>query len=375
MTKKIMREFRIDEISVVDRPAQKGAKMTIMKRQDPALDTIAKYYGEAQQGKDFKTLLDENENRKKIWEAREEIYPLIDALTTSVNSILADETVQDKMSRVEQNVSDFLVALRDKLPDVEEELTKFFEDLNAEYLGNVNKQRENNMPDNTKTVEELTATLADVTKSLEEMTEKLEKAEAARVEAETMAKMSDDERAYIAKMSDKDKADLMAMSEADRKKKMDGMKKNDETVTVEGKVIAKSAVGDETFALYKRMADAEARIAKAEEKAEMAAFEKRAADEYANLPGTDAEKAAILKAVASLGDEVAGNIETILKAANEANAEAFKTIGKNGSADDNSAEAKLEKRAKEIAKAENISEAKAYVKALEENPELYGEVE
>jgi len=38
--KRIMRSFRLSEISVVDHPAQKGAKMTIMKRAAPALSRL-----------------------------------------------------------------------------------------------------------------------------------------------------------------------------------------------------------------------------------------------------------------------------------------------------------------------------------------------
>jgi hypothetical protein len=34
MAKRIMRKFKIDHISAVDRPAQEGAIMTLMKRDD-----------------------------------------------------------------------------------------------------------------------------------------------------------------------------------------------------------------------------------------------------------------------------------------------------------------------------------------------------
>lgn len=42
MSKKIMREFIMEEISSVDRPAQKGARMTIMKRDNVTPDNINK---------------------------------------------------------------------------------------------------------------------------------------------------------------------------------------------------------------------------------------------------------------------------------------------------------------------------------------------
>lgn len=282
MTKRILKEFQINEISVVDRPAQKGAKMTIMKR---------------------------------------------------------DET--------------------------------------AEFLGkNINS--EDNMSEKTKTVEELTANLETVTKSVTELTEKLAKAEAEREEAVKISKMSDSEKTFMEKMDGKDKKDFMDMSPEDRKKKMDGMKKNDETVTVEGQTISKSEVGDAQFAIFKaqaeKIAKAEDRIAKAEETAALAILEKRASDEFGNLPGTDAEKAVMLKALSTLDKSVSENIETILKAANEANAGAFENIGKKNGTVEDTVEAKIEKRAKEIAAEKGVTYEKGYTLALDEDPTLYAEV-
>lgn len=274
MSKRIMREFRIDEISSVDRPAQKGAKMTIMKREAENLD--------------------------------------------------------------------------------------------------INK--EDNMTNKVeKTVEELSADLANVTKSRDETKAALEK-------AEKLAGMSDAEKTYLEKMcaDDKAKKEFMDMSSDERKAKMTAAKKNDETVVISGQTISKSEVGEGAFAIMKAQAEAiastEARIAKAEKAAAFAQFTKRAADELGNLPGTDVEKAEILEAVAALDDKIAKRLDAILKAANDAQKEAFEKKGVNKSVSEDSAEGKLEKRAKEIAKDEKISFEKAYVKALDENPALYAEI-
>lgn len=366
-----LRKLKLGELSLVDKGANQHAAVTIFKRAtDPLAETIAKFYGEEKpvKAKDFSELLASNESREKLWEVREELYPLFNALQDSVNTILSDDsvTMAEKMPRIERNVSDFLVAVRDKMPDVEEELMKFFNELTAEALGTIAKTEESQMA-NTKTVEDVTKTLDETTAKLAEVTAKLEKAEA-------LAKMSDGEKAYMAKMSEDEKAAFMAMSPADRAKKMEGVKKNDETITVGGETVSKSAVGDEQFAVLKRLATAETEIAKVREEAEIARLEKRAADEFANLPGTDTEKARVLKAIGALGEAEKASLEVVMKIANEANAKAFETVGKKAGEVENSPEAKLEKRAREIAADRKVSFEKGYVIALEEDPTLYNEV-
>lgn len=270
--KKIMREFKMDEISSVDNPAQKGARMTIMKRD-------AEETGET---------LPDNETKEKT-----------------------------KMT--------------------------------------------------AKTVEELTAEIAKVAKALED-----EKAKVAKADA--IAKMNDAEKAHFNKMDETAKTTWLSKTETDRTKIMTDLAKADETLVVGGETISKRAVGDVQFAMFKRLSDAETRIAKAEEAAALATFEKRASVEFANLPGTDVEKAVILKAVSGLDEAVAKNIETLLKAANDANKAAFEKKGVNKGLAEDSPEGKLEKAAKEFRKADpKLTEAQAYVKALEANPELYNE--
>ena len=192
--KRIMREFRIDEISAVDKPAQKGARMTIMKRDDTAtVEAITKYYyGEEAKSTSFVDALKVTENNKRMWEMREEMTPLLDALNRAVNSTLADTelTMDAKRSRIEESAAAFVDELRTRLPDMEEEVAKAF---TAEALGKTEAAiEENHMADETKA--------EDVIKALEA---KLAKAEA-------LAKMSDAEKAYAEKLDDKAKADFMA---------------------------------------------------------------------------------------------------------------------------------------------------------------------
>jgi len=349
MKKKILKDFELTEISGVDRPAQPTAKMTIMKRaDDPAAEFITKYYYDNPEVKDFKAILENNKKQKKIWEAREDLYPLLNALSDSVSAIAAnlDYSNQERQSKIQLSVNDFMEAVRDVLPDIEEELQKMFEGFYQAGSSGIN-------PDGEKMSEDVTKKLAEIEKSLADKTTELEKA-------------------Y------KDMAEMKAMDE--KKKKEAEMKKNDETIEVSGQTISKSAVGDATFAVFKSQAEsiakAEERIAKAEEAAELALLEKRAATEFAHVPGTAADHAKVLKAIKAMPEDVAKQVEAIMKVAEETNAKAFETVGVSKvSAEVRSAEEKLEKVAEEIRKsAPTMTKEQAIVKAYEMNPELVKEL-
>ena len=203
------------------------------------------------------------------------------------------------------------------------------------------------------------------------MSEKYESVVAKNEELTKFAALSDDEKTFVAKMTPEEKKKFMDASAEEKKKQMDGVKKSDETLTVGGETISKSAVGDAQFAVFKRLAAAEERIAKAEEAAEMARLEKRAADEFKHLPGTPAAIAKMLKAVGSMSADVAKSLEAVMKAA-DANAEgAFKKNGALGGKVDDTADAQIEKFATDIMARDKIGKTAAIAKAWEEHPELY----
>ena len=278
MTKKIMQEFRIDEISFVDRPAQKGAKMTIMKRDDKE----------------------------------------------------------------------------------------------AEDIGKIQKEQ----PMTTKTVD-----IEALNKSLEDANASIKKMEGELAKAKVDASRSDDEKSFVAKMSDEDKEAFDAMSDKDKKKKMGDVKKDDETLVIKGTEIRKSEVGAAEFAIFKSLSeDAEksaTEITKARKETAFVKFEKRAADEMANLPGKDVEKANLLEAVfeAEFGTEVMATLDAIFKSANDTNEGAFKTIGKFVGEVDSDTKSKIDKATDEIMKRDSIDKIAAIAKAWSENPKLYAEME
>lgn len=361
MAKRITK-LTLTEISSVDNPAQPHATMSIMKRHDPLSETIKKYYGDSIASnniKDFRELLNIEEKNKKLWEAREELYPIMDAFRQTVNNIVVDAnlSVDAKMAQIESNVTNFVAAVREKVPDVEEELTKLFKD--AGFSSTTPTDNTENKPVSDENVTKV----AELEKSVAELTTKL-------AEAEAISKMTDAEKEYVSALSDKEKIAWTNMDADQRSKRMASMKKNDETVEVDGQTISKALVGDAQFGLYKRMAETEARVAKAEGEVEMANLRKRADDEFGKVVGTADEKAGLLKALKVAGPEVEAYGLKVLKAANEV--EAFVTIGK----------VKVEKVdtlkkrndvIAEIAKRDNIPEHRAMAQAAAEHPDLFAQ--
>lgn len=326
----------IDEVAFCKKGMNQHAKITLFKAAPSAAVTISKYYSSyspPQEAMDFKQVLDANEKHKKLYNAREELYPIFEALSASIASIITDTSLSDstRSTKIDESVNNFLSAVKGVIPDVDEELQKMFEDISAGVLSG-------NNPDGDKMSEEVTKKLEAVEKALAEKTALLEKAE-------------------------KDIADMKAADE--KKKKDEELSKSDETLVVEGQKISKAAVGESQFAVFKAMNE---KLAKAENDAHLARLEKRAQDEFAHLPGTDAEKAAVLKAVGGLDEASKAYVESVLKSAEEKNSVAFKEIGVKKAVEGDAA--KMAK-VNEIAKRDNISMSKAMEKAAAEAPELF----
>lgn len=374
MERYILDDINLNEISAVDDPAQPTAKATIFKRsgQISLQKAIAKAYYEPNGDiKDFSLQLQINEDQKKLWQARDKLYPLFDALNSTIGNIVADSflSVDQKKERIEQNSKSFADAVMSEIPDISIDLVKFFIDAGTSGE-NTNPEEESMTPEEIekKVSEAVTAKETELTKAFDE---KLD--EAVKLAFETMFAFDGDELELFKAKSKEDQDELMKLTPEERKKKLKDEKATDEVVKFEGKEIAKSAVGDATFALYKRLEAMDVEVAKAKEAEEFAKLEKRASEEFANLPGTDFEKASILKAVNSLDAEVKKNLEAILKAANEGHKEAFLKKGSDKAIDlDDIAvkKAALDSKVSEIMKARDVTKTKAFEIVAVENPEL-----
>lgn len=219
-----------------------------------------------------------------------------------------------------------------------------------------------------KVADAVEANTTELTKSFDE---KL--AEAINAAYDTMFALDSDEHSVLKAKTKEEQDELMKLTPEERKKKLKAEKEADEVVKFEGKEIAKSVVGADTFAIYKKFEAMEAEVAKAKEAETFAKLEKRASEEFGNLPGTDVEKASILKALTSLDAEVAKNLEAILKSANEANAEAFVEKGAKTAVDKDDVVAKkaaFDTKVEDIMKSRSVNKTRAYEIVAAENPEL-----
>lgn len=353
MAKRIMRAFKIDEISGVDRPAQEHAKVTILKRNSaPTLDAerIAKdLYGVMSSSgnppgpRSFADLFAATEECRRQSEVSQELWPYFDALTDSIRSIVADGSSDEagKINAIRQSIDQFTEAVTAAVPDAEAEIEKLFTDpassgvFSAGSPGFTVSKGDSEMTDLEKKVSDLTIQVADLTK-------RAEKADA------DLAKANTDLTAEKAKVADLTKAADIA--------------KNDEVLKVGETEVRKSAVGEASFAFMKAQ---QAEIQKARDEAELATLTKRAGDELGHLPGEPIAKAKVLKAIGGMGEEDRKALDTMLKAGEAAVAKGFSTFGiKPGVTNSDDPVAKLDGLAKARATKDSIPYAKAYDEVL-----------
>ncbi len=305
----IMEDFEIDEISAVDRPAQKHARMTIMKNEDGSADNAEK----------------EGDVTMKT---AEQLQKEVDDLTKKLE-------------------------VATKKAEEASEVAKSFEDLQ-------------------KSVKELEAKLA---KADAEKAEALEKSK----QNEVLARLSEDEKAALESLDKTEAKKFLEMSSADRRKVMKKLEESDEILKVGDRQIRKSAVGVETFEIFKaqqQQIEAAQEVARVEKAArEQAEFTKRAEDELKHFSGEASVKAQILKVVSEVKDEqVRKQFEEMLKAGNGALKSAFERIGhKDGKGDllKKADPTVFEKRVTEIANRDRISKSEAMSKARIEYADDY----
>lgn len=246
---------------------------------------------------------------------------------------------------------------------------------------------------------------------VEELTDALQKAlddqasaQAAKSEAEEMAKaiaeMDEDERAYLKAFpwqkkgkeeeeeeeevpegnGKKKKFPFWKMSREDRQKIIKADKAADETVTLSGRTISKRAVGEDTFEILKsqaaEIAKANASMAKEIEKRETTEFQKRADDEYSHVPGTAEERGNMLRAISKMDEPLRKSFEAALGSAEKLAKAGFDKLGHKGDkpGDESIAkqardfESRLDKVRSDFPK---LSRSEALSKARRENPDLF----
>lgn len=226
--------------------------------------------------------------------------------------------------------------------------------------------------------EQLRKLQEDITKATSDLA--IEKA--ARLQAEAFAKMTDAEKDHCVGMSDDQKKAFMAKSPDDRKTEMNKRAADDELITVAGVTVKKSAVGDGVFAIMKaqqvRIDKADEDIRKAREREERQQLVKRAKEELPNLPGSDEEKADLLKAVEAIPDEKGRKAAMeALKAGSNALRERTGELGHGRPRLITKAAEQLDDLAKDYAEKNKVTHAAAYEAVLKtaKGRELYAQSE
>lgn len=387
-----MREFEIDEISAVDRPAQQGAKMAIMKRdasEEEYPEFAKRWIDPADGAVSVSYVLQQNMEEKKYYEMMERFGPAISAVETSLRSILGDKNLEaaEKLSQTRNAVEEFMAVIRGKVSDGDAAKVAKALGLDVEAEGGSDMSTKDEA-----TVEALTAKVADLTKQLEaakatdagkaaELQTKLDeanksiedmKAELATAKAE--AALSAEEKSFADTLKGDDRKGFLAMSTDDRKKKMNKAASEDETLTIAGHTVKKSEVGATQFSIFKNQAEALAKAEEAAAKAEDARVTtevtKRVEDNLNELPGKVEEKVVALKAISKLDKAAQDTLNAMLEAGNKAMKAAFDTVGSKRERTEKTG-ADFEKRINEIAKRDNIGRVEATQKARREYPEEF----
>jgi len=412
--KNIMREFVINELSAVDRPAQAHARAVIMKRDDggvgkdvgkdydsPAVVALATV-GRKVRAMDFDEVVAEQGSREAAERVQSCVRTKWQALQRAFDSIAADESLApaDKVGAMRDSVGQFLDAVRAESEAIADAITKSLAAVPAlaELLDQVGNEGDEPMTDaEKKQLAEMQKTVASLKAQLEaasaddpakkaaelqdaldkvqielaDLTKKLETSEAEKASALAKAGMSDAEKEYLAGLSGEDKVKFMQASPADRKKMMAKAADADP-------IIYKAADGQEyrgsddprLVAMAKRADEMTKRADEERTARETAELTKRADDFLKAFAGDSAEKVEVLRAIAKMTDEPRKALEKMLEAGGKAIAAAFQTIGR-ASGELSKSAADFNKRVDEIQKRDNCSRVDAMSKARIEDPAAF----
>lgn len=431
--RRIMRKFKISEISPVDRPAQSPALALLMKRQD--LDEVAKAaffdaltavnverdifedlwkYNDALRAS-IKTIFEDPEKYPNPVEAvRESLAEFASAVTTMIEGTI---TVVGKAEKTEGG-KEFPASDYAYVPDPEKPSTwklrltsepgegpdpriigaavaalgegfrgqkvQVPEKDRAAVIARVRAAWKKANPDKTK--EDLPDVLkseeepamdkkTDNTPTVETLTADLAKANARAEKAEALAGLTDVEKAHYNSLPEGDRDAFLKLDADGRKAEVEKAKADDPVIykTLDGTEFRKSD-DPRMITMAKRADEAEKREKAEIEKRETLELTKRAEVELANLPGDVPVKIAVLKAVDSITDEdTRKKANEMLKAHNKAHRPAFAKFGTTQNNDIGDVTGRLDAMAKKYAEDRKVPFAKAYDEVLktDEGKALY----
>lgn len=330
-----MLAFKLNEISAVDRPAQGGAIMSIMKRDNVMKN--AKLTTEVdghQHGIDFYGYECGDTHGSTTYQDEHSHPWLINQLGELVVGVVNGHTHSLGEREIELFKSIAVNGDRDKI---------------AKDKGDSMSGAENKVADLEK---------------------RLEKSQALLEKANLVSKMSDVEKSFMSGLDGDVAEGFLKMSSVERSAEIEKSKSSDP-------VIYKSADGteyhksDESAAnLAKRVDASEAKVAKMAKASEDAVFEKRAGDELSHATGSIESRAAIIKALDGV-DGAPEFIKSANDAAKAAQEESGSSEGSSGDENDGDAYGKYQSEVTKVAKDKSISKSEAEDIVQSNSPELY----
>ena len=421
--KRIMTKFTISEISGVDVPAQAGARLTIMKRHEEGevfkggaaltsnkkghahlifLDSAeqgghtshTKSTGEEfghshpwvinaegnivigqSEGHDHTVLRKRKFSESALQGLVEKGFALsdggypIETVSDFKNSVAAYPLAVDK-----EKVAAHIIKSAKRL-DVEEllpedgldsvPLIKASGEPTASAGGDSAGQKDDNtMTDTKKAADQLAAAL-----------EKVDGLEKQLAQSNDLAKLTDIEKSHYETLDDAQKAEFLKTSSDERKTQITKAQEDDSVIykAEDGSEYRKS--DDPRLVTMAKKSDEDRKVAKAErEKRESLELQKRVTDDIPHLPGDDAVKIAILKAVDGIKDEeLRGKAHQTLKAHDQGLAKAFEQVGHLNKVAEGSPQYQLDELSKAYAKENKVDLALAQSEVLKtsEGQKLY----
>jgi hypothetical protein len=222
-------------------------------------------------------------------------------------------------------------------------------------------------PEDKKTTEELEKSIEEKDLELKKVQEELEVVKA-------VSALTDAEKSHYNTLEDEDKASFLKLDADGRSKVLEKLAAKDSVVYTDDKGTEYKKSDDPRLVQMAKDADADRTLAKTERGArEKVELEKRADTELKNLPGEQAVKVAVLKAVDGIEDEeVRKSAHELLKAGNDSLEKSFEEIGSRGEGFKKASD-ELDALAKKHAEDHKVSYNVAYDEVLktDKGAELY----
>lgn len=338
--------IKLEEVSLVDRPANKGARVVLFKRQKPTdgididrLINLCKSIHDDDRSPDFVEALEDELVDQGIFDINDELWPFFDALRESVIVSASEMTGDVRDAKIRENVEQFLSHVEDKLNEMSADASQT--SVTAGDTGSSTKGL------NDMTIEELKKKLGEMEKQLADMTKERDdavaKVDGAKDTGADLIKAAKEAGVEIVKNNDGSYA-----IEVEKTKE-----KDDDFIEFNGERVLKSAV---PAPVLKALETQQKSIDDLRGRQESVDLAKRVESEIPNLSGSVEHKSEIIKAIDGIEDEDTRKaVFESLKAADAAVSKVFAEIGNDPNDDDASATSRLNKMAKDHASENNCT--------------------